>query len=68
MEAEKESLEVGEKAYEIAKVGYKNGVITNIELNDAQLNVIKIQTSILNIKKELLVQYAQLDYLNGAIN
>ncbi len=68
IEAEKKSLEVGKKAYEIAKVGYKNGVITNIELNDAQLNVLKIETSILNIKKELLIQYSQLDYLDGSLN
>ncbi len=67
MEAEKTNLDVGKKAYEIAKTGYKNGVITNIELNDAQLNVTKIETSILNIKKELLIQYAQLDYLNGVM-
>jgi outer membrane protein TolC len=68
IEAEKKSLEVGKKAYEIAKVGYKNGVITNIELNDAQLNVLKIETSILNIKKELLIQYSELDYLDGSLN
>ena len=66
--AEEENLQVAQKAYEIATVGYKNGVITNIELNDAQLNVTKIKTSIVNTKKELLIQYAQLDYLNGMIN
>ncbi len=68
MKAEQENLALGKKAYQIAQTGYKNGVITNIELNDAQLNLTKIETSILNIKKELLIQYAQLDFLNGQSN
>ena len=67
MQAEQKNLEVGQKAYDIAKVGYDNGVITNIELNDAQLNVTKIKTSILNTKKEILIEYAHLDYLNGLL-
>ncbi len=67
MEAQQKNLEVGKKAYEIAKVGYENGVVTNIELNDAQLNVTKIKTSILNIKKQILIEYAHLDYLNGML-
>ena len=67
MKAEQKNLEVGQKAYAIAKTGYENGVVTNIELNDAQLNVTKIQTSILNIKKEILIQYAHLDYLSGLL-
>ena len=67
MEAQQKNLEVGKKAYEIAKVGYENGVVTNIELNDAQLNVTKIKTSILNIKKQILIGYAHLDYLNGML-
>ena len=67
MQAQEKNLEVGQKAYEIAKVGYQNGVVTNIELNDAQLNVTKIKTSILNIKKQMLIEYAHLDYLNGLL-
>lgn len=59
-------LKVAEKAYHIAEIGYKNGVTTNIELNDAQLNVTRIQTTILNIKKELLLEYASLEYLKGS--
>ncbi len=59
-------LKVAEKAYHIAEIGYKNGVNTNIELNDAQLNVTRIQTTLLNIKKELLLEYAQLEYLKGS--
>lgn len=64
-QADEENLKVARKAYDIASTGYKNGVITNIELNDAQLNVTKIKTSIINIEKEMLIQYAQLDYLDG---
>ncbi len=59
-------LKVAEKAYHIAEIGYKNGVNTNIELNDAQLNVTRIQTTLLNIKKELLLEYANLEYLKGS--
>ncbi len=62
---DEENLKVGKEAYKIATVGYKNGVITNIELNDAQLNVTKIKTTIINIEKELLIQYATLEYLDG---
>ncbi len=65
MESENKNMALGQKAYSIAQVGYKNGVITNIELNDAQLNITKIETSIINIKKGLLIQHAILEYLNG---
>ena len=59
------NLQVAEKAYHIAEIGYKNGVTTNIELNDAQVNVLKIKTELLNIKKSLLIEYAKLEYLQG---
>ncbi len=69
LQAQKEAalkhLQVAEKAYNIAEVGYENGVITNIELNDAQLNVAKVKLSLLNIDKGLLLEYAQLQYLSG---
>lgn len=66
--AQETHLKVAEKAYEIAKIAYENGVITNIELNDAQLNLTKIKTSILNFEKEILIQYANLEYMNGIFN
>ena len=59
-------LKVAEKAYHIAETAYKNGVITNIELNDAQLNVTRIKTALLNIKKALLIENARLEYLKGS--
>ena len=58
-------IKVAQKAYHIAEVGYENGVITNIELNDAQLNVTKIKTSLLNIEKKILLEYANMEYLKG---
>lgn len=61
------NLQVSKKAYEIAITAYKNGVITNIELNDAQLNITRAQTSILNIEKNILIEYANLRYLNGEL-
>ena len=61
------NLQVNKKAYEIAITAYKNGVITNIELNDAQLNITRSQTNILNIEKNILIEYANLEYLNGEL-
>lgn len=58
---------VANKAYEIALVGYKNSVITTIELNDTQLNIIKINIQLLKIEKDILLEYANLQYLLGAI-
>jgi outer membrane protein TolC len=66
--AAEEHLAVAEKAYSIAETGYENGVITNIELNDAQLNMTKVKLSILNIEKTLLLEYARLEYLSGGKN
>ncbi len=63
--AAEEHLAVAEKAYHIAETGYENGVITNIELNDAQLNMSRVRLSILSINKNLLLEYARLEYLNG---
>ncbi len=60
-------LKVAEKAYEIAQTAYKNGVITNIELNGAHLQVSKIKVQILNIEKQILTQKAFLKYLAGQI-
>lgn len=61
------NLEVAKKAYEIARVAYQNGVITNIELSDAQLNVIKAETLILSLDKNLLLELANLEYLEGSL-
>lgn len=59
---------VANKAYEIALVGYKNSAITTIELNDTQLNIIKINIQLLNIEKDILLEYANLQYLLGVIH
>jgi outer membrane protein TolC len=61
------NLEVARKAYEIAKIAYKNGVITNIELNDAQLNINRSEILILNVEKSILIELANIEYLNGII-
>jgi outer membrane protein len=61
------NLQVSKKAYEIALTAYKNGVITNIELDDAQLNITKAQTNILNIEKNIMIEYANLEYLHGEL-
>jgi len=63
--AQKSNLQVSQKAYEIAKTGYKNGVTTNIALNDAYLKILKVQTGIINLKKQILAMEALLEYYNG---
>jgi outer membrane protein TolC len=71
LEAQRESvlknIEVANKTYEIASVGYKNSVITTIELNDAQLNITKVNIQLLSIEKDILLEQANLQYLLGAI-
>lgn len=62
------NLEVANRAYEIAVVGYKNSVITTIELNDTQLNITKVNVRLLNIKKDIVLEQANLEYLLGKIN
>ena len=71
LEAQRESvldnIEVANKAYEIATVGYKNSVITTIELNDAQLNITKVNIQLLSVEKDILLEQANLQYLLGVI-
>lgn len=62
------NLEVANRAYEIAVVGYKNSVITTIELNDTQLNITKVNVRLLNIEKDIVLEQANLEYLLGKIN
>ncbi|MCL5268521.1 MAG: TolC family protein [Bacteroidetes bacterium] len=65
LSAEEVHLGVAKKAHEIAKVSYENGIITPVELNDAEVQVAAIQTSILNYQKDILLAYAELDYLES---
>jgi outer membrane protein TolC len=71
LEAQRESvlmnIEVANKTYEIASVGYKNSVITTIELNDAQLNITKVNIQLLSIEKDILLEQANLQYLLGVV-
>jgi outer membrane protein TolC len=62
------NLEVANRAYKIAMVGYKNSVITTIELNDTQLNITKVNVRLLNIEKDIVLERANLEYLLGEIN
>jgi outer membrane protein TolC len=61
------NLEVANKANEIAKVGYKNGVITTIELNETELNITRVKAGLLGIEKDLLLEEATIHYLMGRI-
>ncbi len=68
LQAVKNTLSVAEKGYEIAKISYENGVITNVQLDDAQLNVVRNQTRIYQINKDLLLEKANLDLIKGQLN
>ena len=68
LSAEETHLAVAKKAHEIAKVSYENGIITPVELNDSEVQVAAIQTSILNYGKDILLAYAQLNYLESNNN
>ncbi len=59
------SLEVASEGYKIAKVSYENGIITNVQLEDAHLNILRMQVRILKVKKSLLEQQAQILQLIG---
>jgi outer membrane protein TolC len=71
LKAQRESvlnnIEVANKTYDIAMVGYKNSVITTIELNDTQLNITKANVQLLSIDKDILLEQAILKYLLGII-
>lgn len=68
LSAEETHLAVAEKAHEIAKVSYENGIITPVELDDSEVEVAAVQTSILNYKKDIMLAYADLDYLTSSDN
>ena len=63
--AHESQLNVAQKAYKIAEISYKNGIITSITLNDVQLDIFKAKLSILKIDKNILQEYAKLEYLSG---
>jgi outer membrane protein len=63
--AEQVHLAVAEKAHDIAKVSYANGVITVVELNDSEVEVAAVQTAILNTQKDMTLAYARLVDLEG---
>ncbi len=65
MSAEQVHLRVASKAHEIAKVSYQNGIITATELNDSEVQVAAVQTSIFNYQKDILLEYAELNYLES---
>ena len=65
LSAEEVHLGVAKKAHEIAKASYENGIITPVELNDSEVQVAAIQTSILSYQKDILLEYAELDYLGS---
>ena len=61
------ALVVAQKGHDIAMISYKNGVITNVQLEDAHLNILRVETKILMVKKDILIEQANLDFIQGNI-
>lgn len=61
-------LDVAKKAYEIANVSFENGIITPVELNDAHLQLTAIETTLAKYQKDINIELAKLEYLNGNTN
>ena len=59
------NLVVAQKALDIVTVGFRNGVNTNIELNDATLKIIKVKTLIAKTEKDINIEKANILYLDG---
>ena len=67
LNALQKTLAVAQKGYDIAIISYKNGIITNVQLEDAHLNIMRVETKILMIKKDILIEQANLDLMQGNI-
>lgn len=65
LRAQQARLAVAQKAHDIAKVSYANGIITVVELNDSEVEVAAAQTAILNSEKDMALAYARLADLQG---
>jgi outer membrane protein TolC len=64
---EKENEKVAQENFDIANEQYKVGVITSIELRDAQLNLLNSQIRLLNAQYESQINEAELLRLTGQL-
>ena len=64
---EKENVKVAKENFDIANEQYKVGVITSIELRDAQLNLLNSQIRLLNAQYEAQINETELLRLTGEL-
>jgi outer membrane protein TolC len=64
---EKQNIQVAEENYSIAEEQYKVGVITSIELRNAQINLINSKTRLLGVQYEAKLNETELLRLSGEL-
>ncbi len=64
---EKQNIQVAEENYSIAEEQYKVGVITSIELRNAQINLINSKTRLLSVQNEAKMNETELLRLSGEL-
>lgn len=64
---EKQNIQVAEENYSIAEEQYKVGVITSIELRNAQINLINSKTRLLSVQYETKMNETELLRLSGEL-
>ncbi len=64
---EKQNIQVAEENYSIAEEQYKVGVITSIELRNAQINLINSKTRLLMVQYESKINETELLRLSGEL-
>lgn len=64
---EKQNIQVAEENYSIAEEQYKVGVITSIELRNAQINLINSKTRLLSVQNEAKMSETELLRLSGEL-
>ncbi len=61
------TLELAEKWYEMAEEGYKLGIKTNLDLEDAQLNLSNAKVSLAKAKRDYLISIVKLKRSMGIL-
>jgi outer membrane protein TolC len=64
---EKQNIQVAEENYSIAEEQYKVGVITSIELRNAQINLINSKTRLLSVQYETKLNETELLRISGEL-
>lgn len=63
--AQKDNVALAEKAYDIAQVSYRNGVIRLIELNDAEFSLTEARVNFISAVNEFLLALVEYERILG---